>query len=117
MSIESGNLDKLNDKAPDMRGWFVGSFIDTKTIRHSGSVEVKWVRHKKGMTRQSPSKLYPKARTLVVLISGKWIQRFEQEPKEVSLTKAGDYVIFTGQPHSSESLEDSTLIGVRWNEK
>ncbi len=116
MSIENGNFDVLNSMNPDRRGWVVGDYIEGGTLRKSNVVQVKWARHKKGLKKVSGADLKPDVSTLVILVSGRWKQTFPDESKDIVLSEIGDYVIYTGQEHKAEALEDSCLGIVRWKE-
>lgn len=116
MSIENGNFDLLRDKSPENRGWVVGNYVESGTLRNSNTVEVKWPKHKKGLKKSSGSDLDYNVKTLVILVSGRWRQIFPSESKEVILSKLGDYVIYSGQEHEAEALDETRLCVIRWKE-
>lgn len=104
-----GNAAK---EAPDHRGWFIGSFMDQKDIRHSDDVEVKWGEHKKGADRGDwapGSDVY----TVSILVYGTFTIKFRD--KDVTLKERGDYVMWgPGIEHSRHADEDAATITVRW---
>ncbi|MEO6026436.1 MAG: signal peptidase I [Candidatus Binatia bacterium] len=106
----SGNVA---DASKDTRGWFLGHFIPgTDNPLRSSDVELKWYTHAKGETRAEWAPA-TSVRTLNILIRGRFALVFPNE--EVLLAKEGDFVLFgPGVPHSFRSIEESTVLTVRW---
>jgi len=114
MDIETGNLDLLNKKDPEKKGWLIGSFIEENSLRHSDKCEVKWAKHLKGLKKVAGENLKDNCKTVVILISGKWLTRFPESGKEIILLEPGDYLVYSDSYHENEALEDSHLVVVRW---
>ncbi|MEN9557749.1 MAG: hypothetical protein RL141_118 [Candidatus Parcubacteria bacterium] len=114
MRIETGNLEILNGKNPERKGWIIGTFIPEDSLMHSSACEVKWATHPKGLQKKAGTNLDSRVRTMIILISGKWLTRFLGDGKEVILSKPGDYLIYEGASHENEALEDSQMMIVRW---
>ena len=56
-----------------------------------------------------------KAKTISILIKGKFLLIFPEENKEIVLEKQGDFVFWDSKVyHGSEALEDSTVLTIRW---
>ncbi len=113
--FEKGNLDKLNAKHPERKGWVVGSFITESLVRHADNCETKWVRHLKGEKKHGGTDLSPSVRTLVILISGKCQLHFPSNESVETLQSLGDYIVYEGMEHEFEALEDSLVVVVRWD--
>lgn len=113
-NISSGNLDAFQAREPGSRGWFIGHFIDAASHFHSNDFEVMWSRHPLGDTRKAPSK--SSAKTLTILIEGKFKMIFPESRQEYELHKAGDYVFYAEDvSHTWESLqENSCMLVIRW---
>ncbi|PIY97184.1 MAG: signal peptidase I [Candidatus Kerfeldbacteria bacterium CG_4_10_14_0_8_um_filter_42_10] len=114
----TGNLDQQVSSHPETGGWFLGCFMDKYPDFLSDDVELKWVRHKKG--DKKPGLLAAtETKTLVILINGKFLIRFTEPNKEITLLKQGDFVFYDASQtsHESEALEDSLLLVVRYPSK
>ncbi len=96
-------------------GWFLGHFISPSLgLKRNFNVEVKWGIHKKG-EKKATTTMNLRSTTLALLIRGKFSIHFPVLKQSVILEKEGDYVIFANNVlHSSESLDDSLIITVRW---
>ncbi|TAL57680.1 MAG: signal peptidase I [Nanoarchaeota archaeon] len=106
--ILSGNLNKEKKR----RGWFIGHFMDRTSPFKSDDFEVKWRVHPKGEKKKFPA-FNEKARTISILISGKFAVRFPD--KEIILRKAGDFEYHGAKvAHSSEALSNSVVLTIRW---
>ncbi len=114
--IEIGNLNEVNIKKPEREGWVVGSFVNDSILRNSKICEIKWERYKKGILKSSNEDLTKKFRTLVILVSGKWKVNTDEQNRNYVLKDPGDYIVLNHVKHSSESLEDSQIIAIRWQE-
>lgn len=114
MEIESGNLDQLAISQPEKKGWFVGSFIEQESLRNSDKCEVKWAKHQKGLKKIAGQNLKDNCRSVVILISGRWLTRFTDNNQEIILSKPGDYLVYQDGCHENEALEDSCVIVIRW---
>jgi len=76
--------------------------------------EVKWGVHPKG-DKKDIAGMNIKAKTLSILIKGKFLVSFPDDGEEVILGNQGDYVYFeNGIYHGSEALEDSVVLTIRW---
>ncbi|MBI4145951.1 signal peptidase I [Candidatus Woesearchaeota archaeon] len=94
------------------RGWFIGHFLNDPF--KTDAVEVKWGVHKKGELRPQVA-ANKTAKTVSVLVKGKFVFRFPVEKKEVVLEQPGEYVFWNnGVYHTFEALEDSVVVTVRW---
>jgi hypothetical protein len=110
--IISGNLNNQEDK--EKRGWFIGNFITDNKYFYNKEFEVRWFSHKKGEKKEEIS-ANKSAKTLSILINGKFLIRFPQDKKEIILSKSGDYAFWdSGVYHNSEALKDSTVLTIRW---
>lgn len=107
MIIENGNLENV--------GWFIGNNADKNSLLFSEKCQIKWAKHPKGLKKVSSVELSESMRTVVVLISGKWLTRFPNESKEVILSNPGDYLAFSGEYHENEALEVSHVMVIRWD--
>jgi hypothetical protein len=116
LKIIMGNLDEEIAENPTRQGWFIGNFIDKSSVFNSNEFEVKWGHHKKGSVKKIPGETSSKS--VSILISGKFIIRFPDNGKEVLLSSTGDYVFWDASiSHTSEALEESILITIRWPSK
>jgi hypothetical protein len=110
--IIRGNLNNQEDK--EKRGWFIGHFIIENKYFNNKDFEVRWFNHKKG-DKKAEIVANKSAKTLSILIKGKFSIKFSKDKKEIILSKSGDYVFWdSGIYHSSEALEDSTILTIRW---
>lgn len=107
MKIEQGNLENV--------GWFIGNGVNKNSLFFSNNCQIKWAKHPKGLKKVSGIELNNNIRTVVVLISGKWLTKFPNESKEVVLCNPGDYLAFTGEYHENEAIEASHVIVIRWD--
>jgi hypothetical protein len=109
----TGNAREIE---PGRRGWFVGYFIGGGSPRHSDELEVQWAEHPKGKTNGGFAK-NKTARTLSVLISGKFRLTFRQgeSTEEVVLQKPGDFALWEpGVGHDWVAEADTVMMTVRW---
>ncbi|NOY14864.1 MAG: signal peptidase I [bacterium] len=116
--IKSGNLDEKIKDHPETKGWLVGHFVKFDPFFKTNDLEVKWAVHHKGDIK--PGAIAKStAKTLVILIKGKFAVRFPDLGKEIILSKTGDYLAYDASKvmHTAESLEDSVLITIRWPSK
>lgn len=99
------------DAAGD-RGWLLGHFKPTGSVRHSEDVEIKWGVHPRGDQR-AEWVLGEKRTALLILISGRF--RVELPGRSVVLADQGDYVVWgQGVDHSWYAEEESVVMTVRW---
>lgn len=111
--ILSGNLHDEEKENPQNKGWFMGHFINEPAFRNR-HVEVKWSTHTKGWAKGFVA-ANTKSRSLSVLISGRFVICFPDEKREVTLSRPGDYCLFTeGVCHSSAASEESVVLTIRW---
>lgn len=109
--IHKGNLNKEN--LTNTRGWFIGHFAQDKNLC-SDHFEIKWTTHPKGDIKPTTAK-NKTAKTISILISGKFIVRYPQNNTNIILDQAGDYAYHAeGIYHTSEALEESTILTIRW---
>lgn len=101
-------------------GWFVGHFLPAGDLAHSGDVEVKWGVHPAGDRNAGGFAANRTARTLSVLVAGRFRLRF-RDPADpsavetVELAEAGDYALWDrGVEHDWEAVADSVVLTVRW---
>lgn len=115
MKVFSGNLGKHQKENPDQKGWFIGHFLEKGSNFFSEEFEVKWYHHPKGDIKNPPGR-NKLAKTITILIKGKFMVRYpEENTTEVLLSKQGDYVFHdAGVLHISEALEDSVMLTIRW---
>jgi len=107
----TGNVSEL---ASQYRGWVMGHFVEPASPLCTEDVEVKWGEHKKGETKNAVG-ANQQAKTLAILIFGKWLIKLPEIPKDIVLEKQGDYLLFEpGVAHSWEALEDSLVLTIRW---
>lgn len=113
-SIIVGNLEEERAKNPKRRGWFIGHFIEPDSVFKNNDFEVRWGVHKKGPERAIPA-MHKKAKTISILVKGRFAIRFPKKNKEVILSKVGDFVFFDAKIyHTSEALTDSIILTIRW---
>lgn len=111
--IINGNLEEQRKTHPEKKGWFIGHFLNPNSVFHNNNFEVKWNTHPKGKKKTVSSNKI--AKSIAILISGKFILKFPEENKEVILSKSGDYVFWnTKTPHTTEAIEESTILTIRW---
>ena len=117
-TIKSGNLNKKVGEHQETKGWIIGHFMNSQPFFKTDDFEVKWSVHSKGDVKQGAI-AKSSAKTLVILIKGKISIKFSELNKKVLLTKVCDYVAYDAYEvlHSSESLEDTTILVVRWPSK
>ena len=115
MKTETGNINALNEMKSERKGWFIGNFIEEESPRYSENCEIKWAIHKQGTKKTSSGgDTSAKTRTVVILLSGKWLTRFLDDGQEVVLAQSGDYLLYEDRLHENEALEESHVIVVRW---
>lgn len=104
----NGHLDGRQHK-----GWFVGHFMNQDSdLAKSKDVEAKISFNPTGK-RNEATTLNTVARTITFLVSGS--HKLEFGNSSVLLERPGDYCIFSnGVAHSWESVDDSTVLTIRW---
>ena len=108
---EEGNV---NTKSNGERGWIFGHFIDPTSPFHSDDFEIKWSKNPQGASKIA-AKANKVAKTVCILVRGKFRVDFPDLNKSVLLEKEGDYVFFgNGIVHSWKALEESLTINIRW---
>lgn len=97
------------------RGWFLGHFIEPgEGLRHSDEVEVKWGTHAAGETKSAYG-ANDTARTLSILVSGRFVLEFPDLGETVHLERPGDYALWAAGPrHRWVAVADSVILTVRW---
>ena len=109
MTTEKGNIGK--------GGWFIGDIENKDSLLSSQNCQIKWAIHPKGLKKVSGVELEFDVRSVVVLISGKWLTKFPERGEEVILDSPGDYLAYTGEYHENEALEESHVMVIRWDPK
>ncbi len=113
--IISGNLDQQIKSHPETKGWFLGHFMNQNPEFLCNDVELKWARHKKGEKKNG---LFAKntAKTLTILISGKFSVQYPELKQEIILSELGDFVLYDASQtgHKAEAIEDSLLLIIRY---
>ena len=127
--ITSGNAgqDGLN-----FGGWFVGDLTAWQEqaglpdkqadygLRDTGSLEVKWGVHRKGMRRPGGWAGSSPFTTLSLLVQGSFDLHFRAPGEDLPnrhcpLRSQGDYAIWAQDcEHTWEAVEDSVVLTVRW---
>lgn len=112
-SVLKGNLYEEEKEKPENKGWLMGHFVREPGFRNE-HVEVKWSTHKKGWAKGFAA-ANRSAKSLSVLISGRFILTFPDDNKEIVLSKPGDYCFWSeGVQHSSAAPEESVVLTIRW---
>ena len=112
-SVLTGNLYKEEIEKPQNKGWFIAHFIKEPELRNE-HVEVKWSTHKKGWSKGFVA-ANKNAKSVSVLISGRFVLNFPDDGKEVVLSEPGDYCFWSeGVYHSSAAPEESVVLTLRW---
>ena len=112
--IITGNLEQEKLKNPQRKGWFIGHFMEPNSVFQSNDFEVRWGIHKKGEKKDIPGANMT-AKTISILIKGKFAIRFPKQKKEVVLSKVGDFAFWDAKVyHTSEALTDSVILTIRW---
>ncbi len=97
----------------EYKDWFFGQFMPESSHQHSRDLEVKWGVHAKGEKCTSSHTPNEKITTMTILVRGKIQATFDG--KTYSLENEGDYLLWSHNlPHTSEMLEDTTCITIRW---
>ena len=113
-SIIKGNLTEEKEKHPERRGWFIGHFVEDESVFKTDDFEIRWTFHPKG-DKKPQIAANMKAKTVSVLIKGKFVLIYPDQKKEVILSKPGDFVYHDAKVyHGSEALEDSIMLTIRW---
>lgn len=109
--LEEGNV---YTKSNGERGWILGNFIDPSSPFHNEDFEIKWSKIPMG-ERKEDAKANKTAKTLCLLVYGKFSVILPEEKRTAVLKEEGDYIFFSpGVVHSWEALETSLIITVRW---
>jgi len=117
VNLQTGNLDTISSENPERKGWFIGHFINDKSPFNTDDFEVNWVRIKKGERKKGIGN-NAKAKTLTILIEGKYQFEFLDKSEGAILKNKGDYFFY--QPiknHVAKALEDSLIMTIRWPSK
>ncbi len=116
-SILKRNLTDELKRNPERRGWFIGHFMEPESVFKRDDFEVKWGVHPKGEKKSSVASNMV-AKTVAILVRGKFSVTFPDEKEEIILSKEGDSVFFDSKiNHFSEALEDSVVLTIRWPSK
>lgn len=109
--IIKGNL---NQNDPKRRGWFAGNFMDEGSPFKTDAFELQWRKLKAGeeKTALGTQKV---AKTIGILVYGKFEFSFPDVNKKITIEKEGDFVYYdAGVTHSWKVLEDTLLVSIRW---
>lgn len=110
--IINGNLNANVESKT--RGWFIGHFMEKDSFFKNEDFEVRWGVHPKG-DKKSQIAANKTAKTLSILIKGKFALKFPKDNKEIILAKQGDFAFWDAKVfHTSEALEDSIILTIRW---
>lgn len=113
-SVLTGNLYDELQNAPERKGWFIGRFREDDSQFKTSDVEVKWSTHKKGWSKGFIAAT-KSSKSVSVLISGRFMLKFPDEKREVTLSEPGDYCFFSEKVyHSSAAIEGSVVLTIRW---
>lgn len=108
--ILQGNI---NNPDTTKKKWFIGHFMDEGPLK-TENFELKWGKHKKG-EKDTGGTEYKKAKTVGILIYGKFKFDFPSGNKTITLSKEGDYCFYdSGIAHNWEVLEDCLILSIRW---
>jgi hypothetical protein len=109
--IVQGNL---NQNDPKRRGWFARHFMDEGSPFKTDDFEMQWRKLKAG--EEKPALGTQKvAKTIGILVYGKFEFNFPDENKKITLSKEGEFVFFdAGVTHSWKVHQDTLLISIRW---
>ncbi len=104
----------FNEECAKYRGWVIGNFVDKASPLHAEDLELKWIKVAKGFRKEN---LGPgtTAKTLAILISGKYQISLLQTNQKFLLEKEGDYLLYQPTaPHRAEAFKDTLIIAIRW---
>lgn len=109
--IIQGNL---NHNKIIERGWFLGHFIKEGSPFKTDAFELQWRKLKAG--EEKPALGTQKvAKTIGILVYGKFEFSFPDKNKKITIDKEGDFVFYdAGITHSWRVIEDTLLISIRW---
>lgn len=109
--IIQGNLEEL---APKHKDWVLGHFMEEGSPFKTNAFELKWDKLKAGEKKSSLG-TQKTAKTLGILVYGKFEFGFPKDRQKIILSKEGDYCFYdAGVTHSWRILEDCLLISIRW---
>ncbi|MBS3088772.1 hypothetical protein J4402_03245 [Candidatus Pacearchaeota archaeon] len=110
--IVKGNVEEQDFGGK--KGWFIGHMACPDSVFNNQNFEVKWAVQSKGW-KEKGFGVCEKSKTMCVLIEGKFLFDFPGSEEKVILSKRGDFVFWReGEIYSSETLEDSVLLVIRW---
>jgi len=114
LKIINGNLDDLSTQ--ENGGWIAGWFTDPHSPLHSHDFEIKWSTHPKPHGSEKEKPAGSPAKTITILIEGKFSVTIPETGQTFELTKTGDYVYFAENiTHTWKCLnEPSRMLTIRW---
>jgi len=112
--IKNGNLNTLTTK--NNRGWIAGWFIEPHDPLHSDDFEVKWSKHPNPHGKEKKEPQGGPAKTITILIKGKFSVTIPETNQTFTLNKMGDYVYFDENiTHTWKCLKNpSQMLTIRW---
>lgn len=106
--------DLADEKSFEKRGWFIGHFMEKESVFKNDNFEMKWAVCLRGWQEQF-TKSNLRAKTMCVLIEGKFEFEFQKEGEKKILSKTGEFIFWdAGVLYTSKSLDDSVLLVIRW---
>jgi hypothetical protein len=109
--IHTGNF---SHETSDHKGWVIGNFIDQTSPFSIPDFEIKWGVYKKGDRKINPG-LNQLAKSLTILIRGKFQIEFPELNQKFILQTEGDYIYWPPSiSHTWEALEDFLTLTIRW---
>lgn len=108
--VTSGNAA---DDSTERRGWLLGHFLSgIEDQLATPEVEVKWAVYEGGESRAAWGYNLT-ARTLAILIRGRFLLRFPE--RDVLLSREGDYVLWEpGVAHYWQAEGPTVVVTIRW---
>lgn len=102
----------INEKGATKKSWFIGHFMEGPL--KTKNFELKWGKHQKG-EKDTNAESYSKAKTIGILIYGKFRFEFPGINKKITLSQEGDYCFYdAGISHNWRVLEDCLILSIRW---
>lgn len=109
--IMQGNLEEL---AAEHKDWVLGHFMPEGSPFKTSAFELKWDKLSAGEKKSSLG-TQKTAKTLGILVYGKFEFDFPKDRQKIILSKEGDYCFYdAGVTHSWRILEGCLLISIRW---
>ena len=117
INIEPFSFRNALEDGKSRNGWFIGPYITDATshLRFARNIEVKLRVHSKDDERTVPART-DTARTLSLLLKGKFQMTFPELDKSILMEESGDYIIYAPTVmHTWKVLDDdSCILTIRW---